>query len=78
MLTLTKLDGPRAGFVITVPDMSLTEGPGVSRLVITTGASGSYVNAMQLPEFGMTLNFRVPRTPEKQIAKAATEHLTGQ
>ena len=72
VLTLTKLDGPRAGFVITVPEMDVMEASGDNRLVITTGATGSYVSALQLPEVGMTLNFHVPRIPEKQMAKAGS------
>ena len=45
----------------------------MSRLVLETTSDGSYVSAMQLPEFGMTLHFNVPaHATEKQIAKAAT------
>jgi hypothetical protein len=41
--------------------------------VLETTPSGSYVSAMHLPEFGMTLEFAVPpHATERQIAKAAT------
>ena len=75
LLTLTKMDGARAGFVISVPDMEWMDGAGASQLVITTTAGGSYVNAMQLPDFGMTLNFRTPRSRENQMAKAGSPGL---
>jgi hypothetical protein len=44
-----------------------------SLLVLDSTPSGSYVTAMQLPAFGVTLHFTVPsRASERQIAKAAT------
>ncbi len=72
VLMLSRLDGTRGGFVIMVPDTSETDGSGPSRLMLSTTAGGSYVSAMQLPEFGITLNFRIPKPSEKQMAKAGT------
>ncbi len=73
MLNLRKLSGTRAGYLLMVPSTEDTRPADVSLLILETGPAGSYVSAMQLPEFGMTLHFNVPpRTAEKQIAKAAT------
>src|SRR5690348_7388495 len=73
VLMLSKLDGVRKGYLLVVHDTEETKPSDRSRLVLNTVRDGSYVSAMQLPEFGMTLHFAVPPpTPEKQIAKAAT------
>ncbi len=73
MLTLSKLSGRRAGYMLLVPTMEQTKSSDLSRLVLEATPDGSYVSAMQLPKFGMTLLFNVPsHTTERQIAKAAT------
>ena len=73
MLSLRKLSGARAGYVVLVPDTDDSKPSDLSRLVLVARADGSYVSAMQLPEFGMTLHFAVPsHTTERQIAKAGT------
>ncbi|MGA2101312.1 MAG: hypothetical protein ABSG34_09435 [Candidatus Sulfotelmatobacter sp.] len=70
LLTLSKISGAPAGFMMLVPVTEETKAAAISRLVLETTADGSYVSAMQLPEFGMTLRFNVPA--EKQIARVAT------
>jgi hypothetical protein len=71
MLTLNKLDGTPKGYLLLVHDMEESKPSDLSRLVLKTARDGSYVSAMQLPEFGMTLHFAAPsRTSEKQIARA--------
>ena len=73
MLSLSKLSGARTGYMVLVPDTEDTKPSDQSRLILEATPDGSYVSAMQLPEFGMTLHFTVPsHTPERQIAKAAT------
>jgi hypothetical protein len=73
MLTLSKLSGTRAGYILLVPDTEDAKPSDLSRLVLETTPDGSYVSAMQLPEFGITLHFTVPsHTSERQIAKAGT------
>ena len=44
----------------------------VSRLLVQTSTEGSYVSAMQLPEFGVTLQFSTPTATERRMAKAVT------
>ena len=73
MLSLSKLSGARAGYMVLVPDTEDSKPSDRSRLVLEATPDGSYVSAMQLPEFGMTLHFPVPsHTTERQIAKAGT------
>lgn len=72
VLVLSKLNGAPAGYMVLVPTTEETKASSVSRLMLQTTSDGSYVSAMQLPEFGMTLHFNVPSHTEKVIAKAAT------
>ena len=73
MLSLSKLSGTRAGYMVLVPSTEDTKPSDQSRLLLVATAEGSYVSAMQLPEFGMTLHFAVPsHTTQRQIAKAGT------
>jgi hypothetical protein len=73
LLSLSKLTGPRAGYMVLVTDADDAKPSNLNRLVLTATPDGSYVSALQLPEFGMTLHFTVPLHPtERQIAKAAT------
>ncbi len=73
MLSLSKLTGVRSGYMVLVPDTEDTMLRGSGRLILESTPEGSYVSAMQLPEFGMTLYFTVPaHATEKQIAKVAT------
>jgi hypothetical protein len=72
LLMLSKLTGARTGYMLTVHDSEEAKPSDTSRLVVETTAEGSYVSAMQLPEFGVTLHFSVPApVTERRIAKAA-------
>jgi len=75
VLTLTKMSGERAGYMVLVPSTETSKHSDGSMLVLANTPEGSYVKALQLPEFGMTLDFNVPRTSEKQIAKAGSSAL---
>src|ERR1700691_2621070 len=57
MLTLSKISGTAAGFIMLVTDTEESKPRDISRLVVVSRPSGSFVSAMQLPEFGMTLHF---------------------
>jgi hypothetical protein len=73
LLTLSKISGAPGGYMMLVPVMEETSETSASKLVLETTPDGSYVTAMQLPEFGMTLRFNVPaHATEKQITRAAT------
>src|ERR1051326_7699909 len=70
MLVLTKLSGARTGFMFMVHDSDeIKTSSNLNRIVLESTAEGSYVSAMQLPEFGVTLNFAAPKAPERQMAK---------
>lgn len=73
VLRLDKISGTRAGFMFLVRDQQPSKPSDLSRIMLDTTSSGSYVTSMQLPDFGMTLNFTVPASKaEKQMASAAT------
>jgi len=73
ILALSKLSGSRAGFLIMVPFTEESGPSDMSRILLTTTSNGSYVSMMQLPEFGMTLEFDLPSHPViKQIALTTT------
>lgn len=76
VLRLDKVSGGRAGFLFIVPDKLQAKPTDLSRLVLETTPAGSYVSALQLPDFGMTLLFNVPSAKaEKQMAKARSAAL---
>lgn len=79
VLTLSKMSAPRMGFIVLVPSTDVSKSSEASRLLLATSANGSYVTAMQLPEFGMTLHFSTPsHIVDKPIAKAAAPTSLGQ
>jgi len=72
VLTITKTDGPRASFMLMVPAKDESSASDSNALVLESTSAGSYVSALRLPESGVTLHFWVPRSAEKQLAKAET------
>lgn len=70
ILTLTKVDGPRASYMLLVLNAEDSKAVDSNRLVLKTVAEGSYVSTMELAECGMTLHFTVPSHPVRQMAKA--------
>jgi hypothetical protein len=79
VLSLTKTSGTRASFMFLVPVTDQSKPADTSLLVLESTPAGSYVSAMQLPDFGMSLHFAVPaHAAERQVAKAATPVALGQ
>jgi len=73
MLVLTKLSGARTGFMFMVHNTDeIKASSNLNRIVLESTANGSYVSSMQLPEFGVKLNFAAPKAPERQMAKVGT------
>lgn len=70
VLTLSKLSGTRAGYMVLVVTTEDSKPSDSNQLLLETTAEGSYVSAMELAECGMTLHFSVPSHPLKQMAKA--------
>ena len=71
VLTLTKLSGTRAGFMLLITNSEGSKPSDSNRLLLETIGDGSYVSTMQTAECGMTLHFNVPSRLLKQMAKAA-------
>jgi hypothetical protein len=72
VLILTKTRGTRASFMFLVPVTEQSKPADTSLLVLGSTPAGSYVSAMQLPDFGMSLHFVVPgRAAARQIATGA-------
>ena len=79
VLVLNKVSGVPTGFLMLVPSVENSKPRGVNRIVFESAPEGSYVSEMQLPQFGMTLEFAVPsHTAEKQGAKGVTGAPAGQ
>ena len=75
MLRLDKISGSPAGFLLVVRDEENSKPTDISRILLETTAEGSYVSSLQLPEYGMRLNFANPtfgKNKESQMAKAET------
>jgi len=70
VLLLNRLSGSPATFMILVHGTDEMNSASINRLTVKIMADGSYVSSMELPEFGMMLNFPVPRNVEKTVAKA--------
>lgn len=70
VLLLNKLSGSPAAYMILVHGTDELSSASINRLTLKMTADVSYVSSMELPEFGMTLNFPVPRSVEKTVAKA--------
>jgi len=73
MLTLRKVSGKGAGFVMLVTDTQTSKPSDLSRLVMVSRSSGSFVEQLQLPEFGVTLHFAVPADTREVAQAVATE-----
>ena len=72
-LSLTKLSGTRAGYLLLVTATDDNNSTDDNRLVLESGTDGSYVTAMKLPKVGMTLYFPTPsHSTNKQIAATVT------
>ncbi|HVI76958.1 MAG TPA: hypothetical protein VM715_02100 [Candidatus Acidoferrum sp.] len=78
VLVLSKISGSPAGYMVLVRATKEIASSASSHLVLETSPDGSYVSTMQLPEFGMALEFSAPRKTEKQFAKAAIATSAGQ
>ena len=72
VLTITKVNGPRASFMLMVPVREDSKNMDSNRILLERSGEGSYVSALQLPECGVTLRFEAPRATVKQMARAVT------
>ena len=72
LLTLRKSVGNGAAFMMVVTELADSLPADVSRLVIVSRNGGSFVQQMQLPEFGVTLHFAVPVESREMAQAVAT------
>jgi hypothetical protein len=75
LLTLQKIGGGSWGFLVLVRPPEPRSSADVNKLVFGMKAGQRFVSSMQLPGFGLTVDFTVPEKPlhsDKQIARAET------
>ena len=72
MLTLTKITGKPASFMLFSTDVEAATGSETARLVIESESGKSYVSAMDLPQFEVTLHFAAPANSGKEVAELHT------
>jgi hypothetical protein len=72
VLTLNKLSGSGASFMVLVTDIDNSQLSGLSQLLVVSRPSGDFVSTMQLPEFGVTLHFTVPSETREVARSVAT------
>jgi hypothetical protein len=72
LLTLSKISGRAAGFMLLVTDIDGSQPSGLSQLLVISRPSGDFVSTMQLSEFGMTLHFTVPSETREVAQSVAT------
>ena len=75
LLTLQKIGGMSWAFLVLVREPAPAGSADLNKLVFVVREGKRFVRSMQLPEFGMGLDFIVPDKPVhsgKQIARAET------
>jgi hypothetical protein len=72
ILILSKISGKGAGFMLLVNDVAESGPADASRLIVVSRAGGSFVSTMEVPEFGVTLHFRVPEDTREVARTVAT------
>jgi hypothetical protein len=75
-LTLRKISGTAASFLLLVTNVETSLPSDLSQLELVSRVSGSFVSTMRLPEFGMTLHFAVPAETREVAQTAATPSAT--
>lgn len=68
ILKLVKVSGKPASFMLLVNDIEEGSGSETARLVIDSRFGATYVKAMELPFFEITLHFAMPTSPGKEVA----------
>ncbi|MGA9391811.1 MAG: hypothetical protein WBV69_15355 [Candidatus Sulfotelmatobacter sp.] len=72
MLKITKIDRKLASFMLLVNNTEENTGSETARLVIDSRFGTSYVSAMALPQFEVTLHFAAPANSGKEVAELHT------
>ena len=72
ILTLVKMSGKPASFMLFANETEENTGSETGRLIIDSKFGTSYVSAMDLPQFEVTLHFAAPANSGKEIAELHT------
>jgi hypothetical protein len=72
LLTLSKVSGSSAGYMLMVTDSNTNTHLSDSRIIMVVRGGKSFVREMELPELGMTLNFPVPTESEVKTELASS------
>jgi hypothetical protein len=72
MLTLTKITGRPASFMLFAKVSKAAPSSEAGRLVILSKFGEPYVSAMDLPQFEVTLHFAAPANSAKEVAELHT------
>ena len=72
MLISTRTTGKPATFMLFSTDVEAATGSETARLVIESESGKSYVSAMDLPQFEVTLHFAAPANSGKEVAELHT------
>ena len=72
MLILTRTTGKPATFMLFSTDVEAATGSETAHLVIESESGKSYVSAMDLPQFEVTLHFAAPANSGKEVAELHT------
>ena len=72
LLTLRKVSGEHAGYIIMVNDVGSSHFSNLNRLVMVSRGDKSFVRTLELPQFETVLHFSVPaESTEKELALAS-------
>jgi len=76
LLMVRDVSGHGTGFMLLVTDTEVSHPSDVSRIVVVSRPTGSFVSSLQLPEFGITLHFAVPAETHEIAKTVATTTLS--
>jgi hypothetical protein len=76
MLTLTKISGRPTSFMLIAKTTEAVAGSETARLVIDSRSGKTFVSAMDLPQFEVTLHFAAPANSGKEVAEMHTASAT--
>jgi hypothetical protein len=75
LLTLRRMSGKGADFLLMIADVEASEALASSQIILVSRSGGSFVSEMRLPNSGITLHFSVPTERgemPRTVASAAT------
>jgi hypothetical protein len=71
LMTLRQLDGSRVSFMLLVHNTAPALSGNIDRLVLVSREGKSFVQSLELPNYGLTLHFNVPsESTDKELALA--------